>query len=715
MERSHFSPNWYRVAALRPRLRSHVAIHRQQFRGRIWYVLQEGASGRHHRFTPAAYLVISLMDGRRSVDEIWDAACASLGEEAPTQDDVIRLLAQLHQSDLLHGDVRPDVAEVSRRGRRMRLRKLLAGMLNPLAVRVPLMDPDRFLNATYPAVGWLLTRFGALLFLASLGYALSLAAIHWDELTGNVTDRLLAAESLLLLVLTYPVVKALHEFGHGYAVKKWGGEVHEIGVMFLVFMPVPYVDASAAAAFRDKWSRALVGAMGIIVELFLAAVAMMVWVEVEEGLLRGFAFSVMLIGGVSTLLFNGNPLLRFDGYYVLSDLLEIPNLGNRANRYVGYLVQRHAFGVATATSPATAPGEAPWMFCYALASFAYRIVITVTIVLYVSSRFFVLGIVLAFWALLLMVVLPIGKSCWFLVGSPALRQRRGRALAVTATALAGLSALLLAVPLPHATVAEGVLWLPDEATVHVRSAGTVTTVLRPPGAAVTAGEPLAVLEDPTVDAQVALAEARLAQVRARLEAAQVEDRAEARLFEEQMRQARAELALQRERRRDLTVLSPSDGRFVVAGALDLVGSHFDQGAAIGYVVRQSDPVVRVIVPEADADLVRRRTRSVGLRLADDPARTVAASLLREVPALTDRLPAAALSTVGGGAVMLDPTSPEQARALDRMLQLDLRLLGEFEPRGFGGRVHVRFDHGWEPLAWRLVRGLRQLLLEHFNV
>src|SRR6266700_3652649 len=115
--------------------------------------------------------------------------------------------------------------------------------------------------------------------------------------------------------------------------------------MFLVFMPVPYVDASSSASFREKWRRALVGSAGIIVELLLASFALFVWLDAEEGLVRGFAYNVMLIGGISTVLFNGNPLLRFDGYYVLADLLEIPNLADRSKKYIGHLLIRYIFGV----------------------------------------------------------------------------------------------------------------------------------------------------------------------------------------------------------------------------------------------------------------------------------------------------------------------------------------------------------------------------------
>ena len=376
------------------------------------------------RFTPPAYLVISLMNGQRTVQEIWDLSCERLGDDVLTQDEMISLLAQLHQSDVLRGDGIPDLAESSERARRVGRRKKMMGLINPLAIRIPLLDPDKFLTATLPAVRPIMSWIGALTFIVVVVTAAVLAGLNWPRLTNNIADRVLAAESLLMLLLTYPFVKAVHELGHGYVLKRWGGEVHEMGVMFLVFMPVPYVDASDTAALRKKWRRAFVGAAGILVEAFLAALALFVWLNAEEGMVRAIAFNVMLIGGVSTLLFNGNPLLRFDGYYVLSDLIEAPNLGNRSNRYLGYLIQRHLFGVEHSEPLATAPGEARWLVFYSIASFCYRIFIMTVIISLVATKFFVIGVVLAMWATVLMVGLPLAKQLRFLFTSPVLHRNR---------------------------------------------------------------------------------------------------------------------------------------------------------------------------------------------------------------------------------------------------------------------------------------------------
>ena len=173
------------------------------------------------------------------------------------------------------------------------------------------------------------------------------------------------------------MIKALHELGHASATKAGGGEVHDVGIILLVLLPVPYVEASAATVFKSKYRRAVVGAAGIAVELFVAAIAFYMWLLIEPGLLRAILFNVMLIASVSTLLFNGNPLLRYDAYYILADLIEIPNLAARSTRYWGYLIERYILGVRDAEAPEASRAEKAWFLFYGFASTLYRIFVTI--------------------------------------------------------------------------------------------------------------------------------------------------------------------------------------------------------------------------------------------------------------------------------------------------------------------------------------------------
>ncbi|MBT8061442.1 MAG: peptidase M50, partial [Gammaproteobacteria bacterium] len=706
MNKPLHSSSWHRVSDFKPRLSVHAKIHRHHYRGQLWYVIQDRTSGRFHRFTPAAYLVTTLMDGCRSVQEIWETSCARLGDKALTQDEIMHLLSLLHNANVLFGDTSPDYDLVGKRVDRMRRFKRVMSFINPLAVRLPVIDPDRFLSATFPLVRPLMSWFGVVVFLVSLTLALVLAGLHWDQLTGNVAGRVLAAENILLLFLAYPFVKFWHELGHGYAVKRLGGEVHEIGIMFLVFMPVPYVDASDATSFYSKWQRALVGGAGILVEIFLAALALFFWVEAEEGLLRAFAFNVILIGGVSTLFFNGNPLLRFDGYYVLADLLEIPNLGKRSSQFVGYLIQRYLIGLKETKSPARSGREGFWLLFYAVASFVYRLFIMTAIALFVASEYPVVGMVVAIWAIFLMLVLPVFRHLRFLLVSPVLRRCRARAVGVIAGTVAGLASLLLLVPLPYATVSEGIVWTPAESAIYAGANGVVTRIMAKPNSSVGVGEELIQVDDPLLDARVKVLEARVRQLSIRHQALKVANHVEAIILGERLLHAEADLELARKRQEELLIRSKSGGRLILYNLTDLQGRYVKKGEILGYIAKLDEPVIHVIVDEDRAALVRSRVNKIEVRLVDQIEQVLPAQIYREVPALSDALPSLALSTVGGGKFVVDPTDPRQFRVLTNLLHLELRPLHPLSVSAVGGRVYVRFDHGLEPIASRVYRSIR---------
>jgi putative peptide zinc metalloprotease protein len=503
--------------------------------------------------------------------------------------------------------------------------------------------------------------------------------------------------------------------GHAYVVKRWGGDVHEIGLMFLVFMPVPYVDASDAMRFNSKWQRALVGAAGILVEGFLAALAMIIWVNAEDGFVRAIAFNTMLIGGVSTLLFNGNPLLKFDGYYVMSDLLEIPNLATRSKKYLGYLVKRYAFGMKHEQTPATGRGEPGWLAFYAIAAFIYRLFITFAIVMFVSTQFFILGILLAVWALGLMFGWPLLKMIWFLLANPGLRRHRSRAFAVTGAVLAVMGAALFAVPVPHATVAEGVIWVPGENIIHSEADGLVVAVAAQPGQQMQPGDPLVRLDDPLITARARMLGGYMDELDRRLAAQTFVDRSATRVLNEELTATRADLDITQARIENLVVRATAAGQLILPGADDLIGRFVRKGDVVGYVTDDTDPLIRVIVPESRSDLVRSETQGLHVRFASQTDQIAAGHIAREVPALTASLPSLALAAEGGGKIALDPTAPNQNQALSKLLHLDVRIDADTTYSRLGERVYVRFDHGKEPLAQQIYRMARQVFLRTFSI
>ncbi len=710
-----FSPSWYRVARIRPRIRAHARFERHTYRSQLWYVLQDPATGRCHRLTPAAYQLIGRMDGEHTVDEIWEGALEELGDDAPTQDETIRLLGLLHFADVLRCDVSPDTLELLRRRRRQERAEWWRRYASPLSLRVPLADPDAFLLRVLPLARPLFSRAVGLLCLALIGLSAVLAASHIGAITADAGRQLLEPRNLLLLWLVYPLVKAAHELGHALATRVRGGEVHEMGVMFLVLMPVPYVDASAAAAFPSKRDRMLVGAAGMLVELVLASLALLVWLATEPGLVRSIAYNVMWIGGVSTLLFNGNPLIKFDGYYVLSDAIEIPNLAARSRQYLGYLIERHVFGQVDARCPVTAAGEPAWFVIYGVASFVYRLLLSVGIALFVAGKLFVIGVALAVFSVVMQVVVPALRTAGFVLANPRLAAVRARAVGSSAAALVAVAILVGLVPLPLFTRAEGVVWPPEGTHVRASADGFVLRFLATPGSEVEPGEPLVLTRDPELEARVSVLEARLRELRARLHAQRRTDLVRAQMTGDEIVGVEAEWLDARERAGEVLIRSPARGRFVVPSAADQPGSYFEQGELIGYVIGPSLETARVVLSQADVALVRERTRAVEARLASAPARVLDASIERLVPAATRHVPSAALSSTGGGRVAADPSDPDGLQVLEPLFWLDVTLPGIGPDPRIGERVHVRFDHGAEPLARRGARALRRLFLRELGV
>jgi putative peptide zinc metalloprotease protein len=298
MRESLFSTYWYRVSNLKPMLRAAAQISRHVYRGQTCYLLRNGLNGRNHRFNSAAYSLIGRMDGQRTVEEIWQNAGRLSVDAAPTQDEVIRLLGQLHEAGLIQSDILPSTVELIRQAQGQLHTGWKSRVSNPFFMRLPFWDPDRFLKKWGFITAPLFTRGMFILWLLIVCYALAAAVVHWPELTGSLADQLFLPHDLLQLWLIYPLVKILHEFGHAFAVKKWGGEVHEMGIMLLALTPIPYVDATASASFSDKKRRITVAAMGMMVEMLLASLALLVWLNVETGLVSGLAYKVMLITAI---------------------------------------------------------------------------------------------------------------------------------------------------------------------------------------------------------------------------------------------------------------------------------------------------------------------------------------------------------------------------------------------------------------------------------
>jgi putative peptide zinc metalloprotease protein len=716
------SEHWHAVRSLRPRLRDGVQPLHRRLRGKPWVLLHDPLTQRFHRITPQVWRVLQLLDGQRTLDEVWNAACEQIDPDATgsegtaiSQHELVQLMSALHGSDLLQTQVSPDAGEVFERYRKQQRAKWKQSFLNPASLKLPLLYPDAWFDKQ-AGLARAMFSWGALaLWLALVAPAAALAWQHWSALTENLSDRVLSGSNVVLLWFTYPIVKAVHEWAHGMAVKAFGGNVREMGLMFVVLTPVPYVDATSSYRFPSKWARATVAAAGILAELAMGAVAVYVWLLAESGLVTAIAFNVLLISGVSTVVVNGNPLMRYDGYFIMCDLLEVPNLQQRATQYWAYLFDRFAYGARDATPPAGAQDERWLLMSYGAVAPFYRLAVSVGLIWFVVGEYLLLGVVMAVTSAWSSLVMPLWKGWKHLHEAGALARRRDQAKRRTAVVIALAALVLCAVPLPFNSVQQAVVWLPDEAIVRSQVSAHVAAASVASGQSVTLGAPVLALDSPALDAELASAQGALAQVQAQLRKAEIDDRVRAEPLRSEERSRAARLADVQRRHDALELHAKAQGRWVPAASGELVGRYVKRGEVVGYVVTGPSNVVRTAVTQEDMDLIQSRVRGVQVRLANRVRDPIDARISRRVPGGEFDLVSAALGTNGGGDIAVDPSHQEGTRSLKRVFDVEVALERSTAATVFGDRAYVRFDLGNAPLAWQWFLRVRQLFLARLNV
>jgi putative peptide zinc metalloprotease protein len=493
--------------------------------------------------------------------------------------------------------------------------------------------------------------------------------------------------------------------------------VHTMGIMFLLFTPVPYMDASSSWSFRSRWHRALVGGAGMITELFVAALATFVWAQTGPGVVNSVAYNIMFVASVSTILFNANPLLRFDGYYILSDLLDIPNLHQRATLQVTQAVETHAFGVKGLHSPARSAREAAWLSVFAVASHVYRFFLFATILLFLADHFLILGVILTLICSFTWVILPVVKYALYVLASPRLDRVRPRAMAVSAAVASTFVVIIGVIPWPHHFRGPGVIEAVEHTVVAPDTPGRLAEILVPNGARVVAGTPLLRLENPELALELAEARSQVEETRVRELRALQQQTADlaplaSRLVSLQQREADLEA-----RTIALVVRASHDGVWVAPRLTDAPGAWLERGLGIGQVINDAAFRFSAVVSQTEASrLFEGLIRNGEVRIPGMAHVVLHVQGQTIIPADRDQLPAPALGWRSGGTVAVRTDDAAGTRAAEPFFEVRA-LLG---PDGGAGVLHGR--SGWlryslppEPLFSQLYRAFRQLLQQRYGL
>jgi putative peptide zinc metalloprotease protein len=712
-----FSESWHRVAELRVGLRHAVPIRKQLFRGETWYVLQDPFNNHFFRLRPEAHEFIVRLTAGRTVGQVWEACLARNPSGAPGQDDVIQLLAQLYHANLLVCDLPADSGKLFERYRQRKQRETRSKLLSLMFLRIPLFDPEPLLRHCLPLVRLLTGRFALLVWLLTLGWAGKTVFEQFPAVVGEA-KMLLAFDNLALLYLGLVLIKTLHEFGHTLVCKRFGGEVHTMGIMLIIFAPVPYMDATSSWGFRNRRQRILVAAAGMFYEFFAAACAALVWAGSGPGALHSLAFNMMMVASISTLLFNANPLLRYDGYYILSDLLDIPNLQPRSLAQLRHLIEYYLFGDRQSTSPADSRKEASWLTMYGILSGLYRVIVYGGIILFVADRFLLAGLLMAVVCIFSWGVVPAVRFVNYISASPKLAKTRTRAIAVSLTAVGVILFVIGAIPFQNSFRAPGILEAKNYLQVANDTSGRLTKILAHNGSRVNPGAPLIQLVDPEIDIEIGLVKAQRKEVVALLHQSAVLDQDRAReVLNKRLLTLDDKLRKTEKQRQALLVRAEQAGIWVAPDIHELQGVWLPRGTALGKIISPEHFRFSAVVSQEEAAHLFSGSISgpIAVRLIGQGNTDLLVTGYKVIPFQHERLPSAALGWHAGGEI---PVSGKDAQGL-QTIEPFFRIYADLEPsrqvvlnHGHSGQIRFSLQAG--PLLGQLLRKVRQFFQKRYQ-
>ncbi len=740
------------------RMRPDLQARRQRYHGQSFWVVKEPIGLNYFRFHEEEYAILCMLDGRSSLESIKERFEQEFMPQKITFHDLQQFVGMLHRSGLVIATAIGQGHQLRKRRDEKKRRELLGKLSNVFALRWRGIDPERILNKLYPFTFWFFTRpvviFNVLLALL----ALLLITVQFDVFRSRLPSfhQFFGNwENWLVMGLVLAVAKVLHEFGHGLSCKHFGGECHELGFMLLVFTPALYCNVSDSWMLPSKWHRAAIGVAGMYVEMVLAASATFIWWFTDRTtLLNQVCLSLMFICSVSTILFNGNPLLRFDGYYILMDLIEIPNLRQKSTEVLKRFMVQLCLGIEQPENPFL-PQRNRFLFgLYTIAAVCYRWIVVFSILLFLNKvlepyGLKVIGRIVGLIGVFGLVVQPVWQlGKFFYMPGRMHKVKRYRAMASLAV-VAALVAVFLFVPLPFHITCSFDVKPRDAKTVYAAVDGRIEQVDVVPGQAVAQGERLALLENVELRLHLAQLDGELRELQARkdvLKKQQRFDETAGMTINELVEQEQALLEVIAERQRELdnlTVKAPIAG--IVLPVVDKpdreppdgqlpswAGSALhpkNRGASLSAsdrICQIGDPqqlVAEIIVDQSDVELVRaadaRRAREglprvpVVLMLDSLPGRSfdseieaVATAELKETPL--------GLSTHAGGDVdsVADPQTGVP-RPLSTSYPAIATLPDVGRPLQLGMRGKAKIYTGWQPLSHRVYRFLTRTF--HFEL
>lgn len=708
-----FSPLWYKVSDLKLKLKEDISIQKQSSMGKIAYILHDRISNKHFRFQGNAYHFIGLINGTRSVDHIWKYLNEKLVDDAPTQTEIVQLIIQLAANDLIKVSGLCSFLESYRQNQAYQKKNFINKLMNPLSIKIHITNPDNFLNKTYPYVKWIFTPLSALFCILIISLGLSQTLVHFSALYQDINTEVINFENLGILIPCYCIIKLFHELGHAYAVKRWGGVVQDMGVVLMALIPFAYVNASAATLFKEKYKRIMVSAAGIIVELFLASVSILIWVNISDGFIKSICLNIISIGLISTFFFNGNPLLKYDGYYILSDLLNISNLSSKSKQYLIQQIETIAYGKSKINLSICTIYEKTCLVLYGILSSIYRIFIFYSILVFIINKYFFWGVIVAIWALSTQIFYPAIQYVYVLYSSDKLEDCRNRIFMFWFGFFLVLYVIAFHIKIPCFTYAEGIVWIRDSAIIRAQAEGFVSKILKNPLALVNKNDTIILLDNFLLTAEKDKLLGQREEIKVMLMKNTHSNYSKSENLKNQYYQNKVALDKIDKDMTRLSISSQESGRLILMNQQDLIGRYIKKGDIIGYIQDNRSPTIQVAIPQSDFDITNDSIKAVKIKFNKYSKDEFSAKIINPRINITNTLPSASLGDEGGGAIKTT-TDKSGIKTQRNIFVVELSFPTLEQHSLLGKRVYVKLYHNNKTLAHQLYIKIKKLFFREVD-
>jgi len=700
---------------LRVRLRPDLVVRPQFYEGMTHYVVKDPIGLKYYRFKAEEYFLLQQLDGKSTLLEVKKAFERKYRPQTITVDDLVRFCSQLHEAGVAQIDT-PEQTEVFVKRRRKKIWKKVRGAAaNILYIKIPIIDPERLLTWMYPYFKWIYTRTFVVLSCLLMLSALTMVISNFTEVKERLPDfqSFFNWRTIVYFWCSLAIVKIIHEFGHGLTAKHFGGEVHEMGALLLCLTPALYCDVTDSWLLPNKWHRIWISAAGIYVECVLASLATFAWFYSNPGLFNSLMMATMFLCSMNTIMFNANPLMRYDGYYVLADYLEIPNLRVKANQFFSYAFQEKVLGLEVPVQ-SYMPRTRRWLFLtYAITSFLYRWFVTLSILFFLNRlmkpyKVYSIGIFFAMWGMIPLVIMPVYQIVKFVRTPGRLRKvKKVRATAFAVSTVALITAILM-IPTPLRIKGTLVVAPENPSRIYANTAGRLVTLAVRDGDMVKKGDLIAQLSnlDKQRERSSMQEELELNRVKAAYfsRSKDLEGRRLARQHSTLADELEPVVARINDQISHLYLVADRDGQVIGVPKRETTGSWVRPDKAFCEIANPKKLQAQVIIDQGDVDLLQTGSKA-WVKIYGLSERTYRTEIAEIASRNRDEIPAE-LSNVGGGEIAAEQDKKTgKIKSVSAVFELLLPLDNEDLSLHVGQRGFAKIDGGTSTLAWFIWRTL----------